>query len=56
MKYLYFINLSVITSIVLYSTLISGFLNFDSFIIKFNTMLDHCCNSISDDFYSLYSL
>ena len=39
-KYSYFVSLSVITNIASYSTLISDFLNFNSFTIKFNTILD----------------
>ena len=56
MKYLYLVNLSVITSIALYSTFISDFLNFNSFTIKLSTILNYNCNDVYNDFNSLYSL
>ena len=39
-KYLYFVNLFIITSIKLYNTFVNNFLNLDNLIIKFNAMLN----------------
>ena len=55
-KYLYFINQSVITNIVLYSIFISGFLNPNSFIIKLSAILNYSYNDVTGNFNSLYSL
>ena len=55
-KYLYFVNQSVITNIMLYRTFVSGFLNTDSFTTKLSTILNYNYNDVSDNFNSLYSL
>ena len=56
MKYLYFINLSIITNIALYSTFISDFLNFNSFTIKLSATLNYDYIDVTGNFNSLYNL
>ena len=55
-KYLYFVNLSVIINIVLYSIFISDFLNFNSFTTKLSTILNYNHNDVTGNFNSLYNL
>ena len=56
MKYLYLVNLSVMTNITLYSTFIRGCFNFSSFTMKLSAILDYNCNGVSGNFSNLYSL
>ena len=43
------------TNIALYSTFISGFLDFNSFTIKLSVILNYSYNDVIDDFNNLYN-